>query len=242
MVDTLAIVCPDPLKREGIAILVGTNTSLVRKLLESCREQAGEKFLNVLTIHPVIREAFEFIQKTDMSQSDPNKHGTVWFAKPSPIVLKPGQVTQLPGLPKFPGQTTESLLLVDNAEANDTFTADLQVRPEVHPATIVSSRRVMVTVRNTSTREVWIKRGTPLAHVFPVTLVPQFSSNRPSEQGGLSPASFDFGDSPMPEEAKRRLCEEMLQRKEVFSLHEWDVGCSKSTTHEIRLKYREYHA
>lgn len=39
----------------------------------------------------------------------------------------------------------------------------------------------------------------------------------------------------MPEEAKQRLCEKMIQRKEVFSLHEWDVGCSKSTTHEIRL-------
>lgn len=39
----------------------------------------------------------------------------------------------------------------------------------------------------------------------------------------------------MPEEARQRLCEKMMQRKEVFSLHEWDVGCSKSTTHEIRL-------
>ncbi len=39
----------------------------------------------------------------------------------------------------------------------------------------------------------------------------------------------------MPEEAKQRLCEKMMQRMEVFSLHEWDVGCSKSTTHEIRL-------
>ncbi len=59
VIDTLAIVCPDPVKREGVAILLGTNTSLVKKLLESCREQAGEKFLNVLTIHPVIREVYE---------------------------------------------------------------------------------------------------------------------------------------------------------------------------------------
>ncbi|KAG1937128.1 interleukin-1 receptor accessory protein-like 1-A, partial [Pimephales promelas] len=93
----------------------------------------------------------------------------------------------------------------------------------------------MVTVRNASTREVWIKRGTPLAHVFPVTMVLQLSSNPQSEQSNLSPTCFDFGDSPMPEEAKQSLCEEMMQRKEVFSLHEWDVGCAKSTMHEIRL-------
>ncbi|KAL0147743.1 hypothetical protein M9458_056949, partial [Cirrhinus mrigala] len=40
VIDTLAIVCPDPVKREGIAILLGTNASLVKKLLESCRKQA----------------------------------------------------------------------------------------------------------------------------------------------------------------------------------------------------------
>ncbi len=61
--------------------LLGTNTSLVKKLLESCREQAGEKFLNVLSIHPVIREVYETIQQTDVSQDDPDKLGTVWFVK-----------------------------------------------------------------------------------------------------------------------------------------------------------------
>lgn len=40
----------------------------------------------------------------------------------------------------------------------------------------------------------------------------------------------------MPEEARRCLCEKLMKRQDVFSQHEWDVGCSKSTTHEIRLK------
>lgn len=43
VVDTLVIVCPDPVQREGVAILVGTNTSLVKNI--SCREQAGKKFI-----------------------------------------------------------------------------------------------------------------------------------------------------------------------------------------------------
>lgn len=235
VIDTLAIVCPDPVKREGIAILLGTNTSLVKKLFESCREQAGEKFLNVLTIHPVIREAYETMQPTNVSHDDPDKHGTVWFMKHNPVVLTPNQILQLPGLLKFPGQMTESLVLVDRAAVGDISSDDLEVRPELHSASVVSSRRVTVTVRNMSSKEVWVKRGTPLAHVFPVSLVPQLTAKQPPEQNTLTPASFDFGDSPMPEEAKHRLCEKMMQRKEVFSLHEWDVGCSKSTTHEIRL-------
>lgn len=40
----------------------------------------------------------------------------------------------------------------------------------------------------------------------------------------------------MPEEAKQRLCLKVSERKEVFSRHDWDVGCSKSTSQEIRLK------
>lgn len=114
------------MKWEGIAILLGTNTSLVKKLLESCREQAGEKFLNVLTIHPVIREVYETIQQTDVSQDDPDKHGTVWFVKQNPVVLTPNQVLQLPGLLKFPGQINESLVLVDKAAFCETSSDDLE--------------------------------------------------------------------------------------------------------------------
>lgn len=40
----------------------------------------------------------------------------------------------------------------------------------------------------------------------------------------------------MPEEAKQRLCLKVSERKEVFSRYDWDVGCSKSTSQEIRLK------
>ncbi len=207
----------------------------MKKLLESCREQTGEKLLNALTIHPVIREVYETIQQAEFSQDDYDKHGTVWFMKKNPVVLTPNQVLQLPGLLKFPGQMTESLVLVDKVAVCDISSDDLEVRLELHSASVVSSRRVTVTVRNISTKEVWVKRGTPLAHVFPVSLVPQITAKQLPEQNTLTPASFDFGDSPMPEEAKQRLYEKIMQRKEVFSVHEWDVGCSKSTTHEIRL-------
>ncbi len=98
---------------------------------------------------------------------------------------------------------TEYLVLVNKAAAGDTSSDDLEVRPELHSASIVSSRQVTVTVRNMYTKEVWVKRGNPLAHVFPVPLVPQLTTKQSPEQNTLTPASFDFGDSPMPEEAKK---------------------------------------
>lgn len=235
-VDTLALVCPDPVTNENIAILVGTNTQLVRTMFESCREQAGEEFLKTLVIHPVFREAYKTIKQTDLSPKDTDKHGTVWFAQRKAITVKPGQVFKVTGLPKFPGELTDQLALID--QPKDTSSPEeLQVRPEVHPSKVVFSRRITVTVKNMSSREILLKRGTPLAHIYPVASV-----HRPMVQSTtetaveLTPESFDFGTSTMPEEAKKRLCERMMERKEVFSCHEWDVGCSKSTRHEIRLK------
>ena len=73
-------------------------------------------------------------------------------------------------------------------------------------------------------------------HFEQLFLVLQLTAKTDSEpHSTLALSSFDFGNSPMPEEAKHRLCERMMGRKDVFSCHEWDVGCSKSTKHEIRL-------
>ncbi|XP_041434006.1 uncharacterized protein LOC121398770 [Xenopus laevis] len=50
-----------------------------------------------------------------------------------------------------------------------------------------------------------------------------------------APLNFDFGDSPMPKEAKELLIKELNFRKDVFSTDDMDVGCAKSACHTIRL-------
>ena len=234
-IDTLALVCPDPVKEDGIAILVGTNTNLVKKLFETCREKAGDGFLSTLTIHPVMKDAYQSISQTVHKPAGNEKHGTVWFVQHKPLTLYPGQLLHVTGVTKFPGDFNDQLALIDQPKDQSQH-EELLVRPEVHPSSVVSNKHITVTVKNISTREIVLKRGTPLAHVFPVALVPQLSATTDGEPySSLTLASFDFGNSSMPEDAKRRLCEKMMERKNVFSCHEWDVGCSKSTKHEIRL-------
>ncbi|KAL1258935.1 hypothetical protein QQF64_009512 [Cirrhinus molitorella] len=76
----------------------------------------------------------------------------------------------------------------------------------------------------------------PIAHVFPVEVLSTVSKTRQnSGQTKLDKNSFNFGDSPVSEEWKQRLVEKMLERKDVFSSGEFDVGCSRSTQHHIRL-------
>ena len=176
-------------------------------MFESCKEQAGEEFLSTLTIHPVFREAYKTIKQTELSPKDTDKHGTVWFAQRKAIAVKPGQEFKVIGLPKFPGEFTDQLALID--QPKDTSSPEeLQVRPEVHSSEVVFSRRIIVTVKNMSSREVFLKRGTPLAHIYPVAPVPLPMAQSTTETvDELTPESFDFGTSTMPEEAKRRLCE-----------------------------------
>lgn len=125
-------------------------------------------------------------------------------------------------------------VLIDQPD-DTSVSNDLLVRPEVQSVSVVSNRIITVTVRNMSTKDVHLKRGTPIAHLYPVDIVPQPALAESQLSNTLTPASFDFGNSPIPEDAKQHLCEKLMERRDVFSCHEWDVGRSKSTKHEIRL-------
>ncbi|XP_062923392.1 paraneoplastic antigen Ma3-like [Mobula hypostoma] len=57
--ETLVLLCPDPVETGGAAPLVGTNSPLVRRLLGACKKATGENFLETLSVHPVFRVVFE---------------------------------------------------------------------------------------------------------------------------------------------------------------------------------------
>ncbi len=233
-IDALVLVCPDPLMKGDVNILVGTNTSVVRKLVEACKEKVGDDFLHTLTVHPEIRNAYEHVIAVEKSDND-DRRGTVWYFNPKPLKLPPGESARVYGILKYPAAPSCKTLLVDKPEES-WFPEELLVAPEVQATTIVQSKRIGVTVRNVSSRPVMIKRGMSIAHVFPVEVVATVS--KPQESSGqteLNKNAFKFGDSPVSEEWRQRLVKKMSERKEVFSFDEFDVGCSRSTQHHIRL-------
>lgn len=56
-----------------------------------------------------------------------------------------------------------------------------------------------------------------------------------TKTGMLDPKLFNFSDSSISEEWKMRLSHKLAERRNVFSLHEWDVGLAKGVEHQIRL-------
>ncbi len=238
-IDALVLVCPDPVVRGGASILVGTNTPTVRRLLKSCKDKRGEKFLSTMHLNPVFKKAFEELSELPPDNDD-HKRGTVWFAQTKPVTLRPGGVARVTGVPKFQGMPSTQAILVDspdNPVEEPRFPEELLVRPELQASAVVRSKRITVLVRNVSTKEITLTRGTPIAHLFPVDVMSPPSANKESDvesAGKLTPSSFNFGDSPVPKEWKERLVGKMMERSEVFSTHEFDIGCCKSTHHTIK--------
>lgn len=58
-IDALVLVWPDLLMKGEVSILVGINTSVVKKLVEVCKEKIGKDFLSSQTVHPVMKNAYE---------------------------------------------------------------------------------------------------------------------------------------------------------------------------------------
>ncbi|GAA6094731.1 uncharacterized protein LOC114911105, partial [Tachysurus ichikawai] len=233
-IDALVLVCPDPVMKGDANILVGTNTSVVKKLVEACRERVGHDFLHTLAVHPEIRNAYAQIIAVE-ERDDDDSRGTVLYLRSKPVKLPPGESTRVYGKLKYPTAPSGKTLLIDKPEES-CFPEELLIAAEVQSTTVVQSKRIGVTIKNVSSRPVVIKRGMPIAHVFPVEVMSTVL--KPKENSGptkLNKHSFNFGDSPVSGEWKQRLTKKMLERKYVFSCDEFDVGCSKSTQHHIRL-------
>lgn len=111
-IDALVLVCPDPVVKDNAAILVGTNTPTVRRLLKSYKEKE-ENFTTVKHIHPTFKKALEEISKSP-SETDSHKRGCVWFAQPKPITINPGGVVRIKGVSKFHGTPSIQAILVDS--------------------------------------------------------------------------------------------------------------------------------
>lgn len=237
-IDALVLVCPDPVVKDNAAILVGTNTPTVRRLLKSYKEKEGH-LTTVKHIHPAFKKALEEISKSP-PETDTHKRGSVWFAQPKPITIRPGGVVRIKGVPRFHGTLSAQAILVDSPDDpadEPRFPDQLLVRPELQAATVVNSRRITVLVNNNSTKEITLTRGMPIAHLFPVDVLPTPTVNKEIDLKSsktVTQSSFDFGTSTVPKKWKDRLVRKMLERSDVFSTHEFDVGCSKSTQHEIK--------
>lgn len=164
--------------------------------------------------------------------------------KSQPAIVKwsgPGPLTVPPGSERsaickvFCNEKLKDSILVVETPFNGALPAGVLMPASVLLSTGTDCNKFSILLRNESAKPKAIPKGTVIAHIHKADVVTQ-QQEIEIPPGKLDPAVFNFGDSPIPEEWKKRLAHKMAERPGVFSLSEWDVGLAKGIEHCIRLK------
>ncbi|XP_038141331.1 uncharacterized protein LOC119783754 [Cyprinodon tularosa] len=226
-VEVLALICPEPRNQQQTPILVGTNTSLFRRLWELVKTKGDEKTVHSLRIQSVYAPV-----KAWKPPAENEILGQIRWKGPGLLSIAPGAKCYATCTVEKQIDPGKDLILIE-APTAPLLPAGLLVRPGVLPDTDVD-KSCTVLIQNESKRTTSIPVGTVVAEMFAVDTVTPVQPSDP-KTGDLDPSLFNFGNSPIPEEWKRRFQQKLAKRQKVFSLHEWDVGCAKGVEHHIRL-------
>ncbi|XP_053301840.1 uncharacterized protein LOC128460622 [Pleuronectes platessa] len=227
-VEVLALICPEPRNQQQTPVLVGTNTSLFRRLWELVKTKGDKNTVYSMRIQSVYApvKAHEQLAKNEIL-------GQIKWKGPGSLSIAPGAKYYATCKVERQSAPSKDLVLID-APTAQLLPAGVLVQPGVLSDTDVDSNSFTVLIQNESKKTTSIPVGTIIAEMYAVdTVTPIQPSDLTAET--VDPSLFNFGDSSIPEEWKSRLQQKLAKRRNVFSLHEWDVGLAKRVEHHIRL-------
>ncbi len=227
-VEVLALICPEPKNQQQAPVLVGTNTSLFRRLWELVKTKGDENTVHSMRIQSVYApvKAQEQLNKNEVL-------GQIKWKGPGPLSIAPGVKHYATCKVERQSAPSKDFVLIDAPTAM-LLPAGVLVQPGVLSDADVDDNSFTVLIQNESKKTTSLPVGTVIAEMYAVdTVTPIQPSELTTET--LDPSLFNFGDSPIPEEWKSRLRQKLAERRNVFSLHEWDVGLAKGVEHHIRL-------
>ncbi|KAK7918879.1 hypothetical protein WMY93_010163 [Mugilogobius chulae] len=229
-ITVLALICPEPPQGHETPVVVGTNAFLFRRLFQLCKENGSEVKVSSMRIQAV----YDQIQaQPSQSHAEDTAIGQVKWQGPGPLTIAPGE--KFYATCKVEQKTTkpQDIVLIE-APAMSQLPSGVLVQPGVLPESDINENSFKVLVHNESEKPTCIQVGTVIAEMHAVDVVTN-PQTLESHVQVLDPNLFDFGDSPVPEEWKNRLRQKLAERRNVFSLDEWDVGLAKDVEHKIRL-------
>lgn len=227
-ISVLALICPGPKTPDQTQVILGTNASLFKRLASVCRETTGVELSQTLGL-----KASCLREQPKQSMTVEDDVGCLQWLGPHPVTLPPGSHFCIDCHVDLKQPLRNEMLMVE-ASDTDPLPAGVLLQPVVVLKSAVHVERFPVQVQNMSKREVNIPVGTVMGRLHPVDPIV------PVPEGSRAPSEFDvsllnFGSSPVPEHWKRRLCQKLAERADVFSLHDWDVGLAHGVEHHIRL-------
>ncbi|XP_065144068.1 uncharacterized protein [Paramisgurnus dabryanus] len=231
--SVLALVCPEPHSPDHVPIIIGTNANLFKRLADLCTTQSSDASVSSLRIQPLILQAQQQKQKAEMIKWTDESIGQVKWLGPGSLNIDPRKECLVSCKVEQQRSLSREMLLVETPTSL-TLPAGVLLPSFVLPASQMDVNGLPVLLQNDTLKPVSLPEGTVLAHIYATDIVTvvQQSDTQPD---ALDPSLFSFGESPMSESWKKRLSQKLAEKRNVFSLNEWDVGLAKGVEHHIRL-------
>lgn len=231
-ISVLALVCPEPQGPKQVPLLIGTNASMFQRLAQLCKESAGVDIVRTMPVN------LPKSKTSKMEAGEPRNAedavAEIHWSGPGPLSIPPRSECQATCKVKVMQSIDKSILVVDQPSTSSS-PAEVLVKPTIIPSSAIQMNRFPVILRNVSQKEVCIPVGAVVAHGYTTEVATTVEKEHSARGSPVDPCLFNFGDSPIPKYWKDRLSQKLSERTNVFSLHEWDVGCAKGVEHHIRL-------
>ncbi|KAK3566560.1 hypothetical protein QTP86_000879, partial [Hemibagrus guttatus] len=231
-VTLLALICPSPRAEDQTPVIVGTNASHVRRLVKQCRDN-GMDVAHTLGLRVNVQEDEPAPNMVDVSIQGDKEVGQVRWQGSSPLILQPGEATQVVCQIEWKHPVEHEILMIESSPSAN-LPAGVFLHPMVMPSGAVEVNSFRVLVKNECLKETAIPVGAVIGcmyHTEAVTTIPPMETVSSEFDTNM----INFGDSPISEQWKNRLCKKLAQKSHVFSMQEWDVGLARGVEHKIRL-------
>ena len=233
---TLALIVPDTSYHAEVPLLVGTN--VIAQCRSHCLQAYGTRFAQKATLPDAWRLALQSLKTCKPNKSDLEVRMTAG----SQIIVQPNETVVINGSIKSRSFATQCHVLTEPS-SHTTLPGGLEILPSV--VTLPSQTAVLdipVTVRNLTLKPLTVSPKSLLCKANHVTIINQLdapgmsSSDFPQrEPMDEFLKQFDFTKSPVEAKDLGRIQHFLKGWKQVFSLHDNDLGHTTTVKHEINL-------
>ncbi len=233
-VSTLALVIPETGGTAQPKVLIGTNT------LDLAYDQYLETNDSVCQAVPFGYKAVIQTIEHRRQQKVNSSIGIVRLPDVTPTVVPAGQNVVLEGVVSVKGQVAERWAVME-PPSYSPFPGGLLVASCLFNLPQHPSRKVPVVLKNETEHDIIIPGKSVIADIHALQKV--MSHNVVKSDCSVSNVRaeptkelcFDFGDSSLPGEWKKRITQKLRAMPEVFALHDMDVGQTSKVKHTIKL-------
>lgn len=229
-VPTLALIVPD-MRSTSSSVLIGTNTLDI--LYDLYSSAAPQDCQSLPYGYKVVLKTLEMRHRQQVDLS----HAVVRLSSKDPETISPGQTKVLAGSVTCRIPDVGKWVVVETPKTS-SLPGGIMVTNGLVSLPPHSPRCIPVIVKNESDHDIIISPKSVIAElnaIQSVQPVTTSNSDTPTKPDQKPKTSFDFGNSPISNDWKKRITEKLNSMPDVFAQHDLDFGRTDKIKHHIKL-------